>query len=115
MGSELTVIAFAINFNLTNGQVNEDVIEVNNLNQCIFEKLSISLINDCIYDKPLIFMSTQYSEKDYGKCLNNFKEQLGLKGKQDLYVLHDVLILLFPTEFNFTVSARKSMCACVVT
>jgi hypothetical protein len=102
MGSDLAINVFAVNFRLTNGQVNEDVVEANNLNTRIFEKLSVSSVNDSIYDKPLILTSTQFSEKAYGKCVENLKKRLGLKGKQDLYVLINVVMSPFPTEFNFT-------------
>lgn len=109
MGSDLAINVFVVNFRLTNGQVNEDVIEANNLNQRIFEKLSISSVNDRIYDKPLILTSTQFSEKAYGKCLDNLKKRLGLKGKQDLYVLVNVVMSPFPTEFNFTAKLAAAL------
>ncbi|CAG8690205.1 36744_t:CDS:10, partial [Racocetra persica] len=37
----------------------------------------------------------------YGHCLTNFKNRLGLKGDQDLYVLINVVMSPWPTEFGF--------------
>jgi hypothetical protein len=109
MGSDLAINVFAVNFRLPNGQVNEDVIEANNLNKRIFEKLSVSSVNDRVYDRPLILTSTQFSDKAYGKCLDNFKQRLGLKGKQDLYVLVNVVMSPFPTECDFTAKLATAL------
>lgn len=109
MGSDLAINVFVVNFRLTNGHVNEDVVEANNLNKRIFEKLSVSSVNHSIYDRPLILTSTQFSQKAYGKCLDNYKERLGLKGQQDLYVLINVVMSPFPTEFNFTAKIAAAL------
>ncbi|CAG8685749.1 2721_t:CDS:2, partial [Funneliformis mosseae] len=50
---------------------------------------------------PLILTSTQFKQKDYKHCLTNFKNRLGLKGDQDLYVLINVVMSPWVTEFEF--------------
>ncbi|KAF8813146.1 PLP-dependent transferase [Phlegmacium glaucopus] len=111
MGSDLAINAFAVNFRLNNGKVNEDVVEANNLGERIFEKLSVSSVSDRIQDRPLILTSTRFSKKGYGKCLESLKERLGLnlKDERDLYVLVNVVMSPFPTDFNFTQTIATSL------
>ncbi|EEB96233.1 hypothetical protein MPER_04664, partial [Moniliophthora perniciosa FA553] len=82
----------------------EDVISANNLNQRIFERLSIVSPEGTIHDKPLFLTSTQFSYQDYGDCLKTYKRRLGLATdtKQDLYSLINVVMSPFPTEMGFT-------------
>jgi hypothetical protein len=101
MGSDLSINAFAVNFRV-NGKINEDVVEANNLNMRIFQRLAITSMKDDINTRPLILTSTQLQQSTYTTCLDKFKERLCLVGNQDLYTLINVVSSPFPTEANFT-------------
>ena len=104
MGSDLSINAFAVNFRV-NGKINEDVVEANDLNTRIFQRLSITSMDDDINTRPLIITSTQLQQLTYTTCLDKFKERLCLDsrvGRQDLYTLINVVSSPFPTEANFT-------------
>ncbi|TFK69899.1 PLP-dependent transferase [Pluteus cervinus] len=101
MGSDLCINAFAVNFR-ANGEINKDIVEANDLNTRIFERLSIKKESDDINKRPLIITSTQLSQSAYGSCLTTFKKRLGLVGNQDLYTLINVVSSPFPTEGNFS-------------
>jgi len=102
LGSDLSINAFACNFKLADGTPNQDVIEANYLNTRIYERLSVTRIEDNIYDKPLFIMSTKMEEKVYGVCVQHMKRRLGLKGNQDLDILVNCVMSPFPTATNFT-------------
>ncbi|CAG8599100.1 46_t:CDS:10, partial [Diversispora eburnea] len=59
-------------------------------------------------DKPLILTSSQLNKKNYQGCLSNFKNRLGLKGDQDLYVLINVVTSPWVTEFDFISELTKT-------
>jgi len=82
--------------------INKDVVEANNLNMRIFQRLSITSTKDDINTRPLVLTSTQLAQLSYTTCLDKFKERLCLDGKQDLYTLINVVSSPFPTEGNFT-------------
>lgn len=113
MGSDLAINAFAVNFRFkdSTGQLvtNEDIVEANNLNKRIFERLSISKVTDNVLDKPLVLTSTQFKQDNYKNSLTHFKGRLGLKGNQDLYVLVNVVMSPFPTQCNFTRQIADSL------
>ena len=123
LGSDLMINAFACNFRI-NGKINKDVVsyhrlirrisrsvitltvvvqqgEANYLNQRIFQRTSISKVQDKIDDKPIILTSTSLSQKDYKGCLTHFKKRLGLVGDQDLFILVNVTMSPWPTANNF--------------
>ncbi|CAG8734348.1 8858_t:CDS:2, partial [Racocetra fulgida] len=100
VGSDLIINTFACNFKVK-GEVNEDVNEANYLNQRLFEKFSLTSYRQTNKSKPLILTSTVLKQSAYGHCLTNFKNRLGLKGDQDLYVLINVVMSPWPTEFDF--------------
>ncbi|KAF8427943.1 pyridoxal phosphate-dependent transferase [Tirmania nivea] len=100
LGSDLMINAFACNFRV-GSSVNTDVIEANYLNNRIFNRLSVSSTKDKVADRPIIITSTTLSQGSYGACLTKFKERLGLKGDQDLYVLINVTMSPWPTTSNF--------------
>ncbi|KAG9121292.1 hypothetical protein FRC07_002791 [Ceratobasidium sp. 392] len=102
LGSDLSINAFACNFKLADGTPNEDVVEANYLNTRIYERLSVTRIEDNIYDKSLFIMSTKMEQKVYGACAHNLKRRLGLKGDQDLDILVNCVMSPFPTATNFT-------------
>ncbi|RMJ20189.1 hypothetical protein CDV36_000032 [Fusarium kuroshium] len=78
LGGDLMINAFATNFKIGN-EVNQDVGEANYLNQWIFSQLSVSSEKDVIKDRPLFLTSSEFGEKEYGKCLKTLKLRLGLK------------------------------------
>ncbi|KAI0060318.1 pyridoxal-dependent decarboxylase domain protein [Artomyces pyxidatus] len=100
MGSDLVVNAFACNFRV-NGKVNKDIDEANYLNARIYEKLSFHKLSDSLNDRKVIVMSTVFSQKEYGACLMNFKERLGLSGDGNLVVLVNVSMSPFASPINF--------------
>ncbi|KEP47769.1 pyridoxal-dependent decarboxylase domain protein [Rhizoctonia solani 123E] len=104
LGSDLSINAFACNFRLANGEINQDVVESNYLNTRIYDRLSVTKIEDNIFDKPLFIMSTCMEQKVYGECCNNLKKRLGLVGDQDLDILVNCVMSPFPTVANFTKS-----------
>ncbi|KAG8702812.1 hypothetical protein FRC08_003234 [Ceratobasidium sp. 394] len=104
LGSDLSINAFACNFRLPDGTPNRDVVEANYLNTRIYERLSVTRIEDNIYDKPLFIMSTTMEEKVYGVCVQRLKRRLGLEGNQDLDILVNCVMSPFPTATNFTKS-----------
>jgi hypothetical protein len=101
LGSDYAINAFAVNFRI-NGKVNEDVLEANDLNKRIFERLSVSDTEKDVNTVPLYLTSTQLGQKPYGNCLTTFKNRLGLKGDEDLYTLVNVVSSPFPTTDGFT-------------
>ncbi|CAG8628757.1 15509_t:CDS:2, partial [Racocetra persica] len=100
LGSDLMINTFACNFKV-DGVTNKDVIEANYLNQRLYEKFSLTTSKDKNVDKRLILTSTQFEQKHYKNCLTNFKNRLGLEGDQDLYVLINVVMSPWVTEFEF--------------
>ncbi|RIA97930.1 pyridoxal phosphate-dependent transferase [Glomus cerebriforme] len=108
LGSDLTVNAFVCNFKIKVKEnnkiiykVNEDINEANYLNQRLYEKFSFTSAKDTNADKSIILTSTRFRQKDYGDCLTNFKNRIGLKGDQDLYVLVNVVMSPWVTESGF--------------
>ncbi|KAK7709317.1 hypothetical protein SLS64_006229 [Diaporthe eres] len=102
LGSDLNINAFACNFKYSDGDLNTDVLEANYFMQRIVESLSVDSPGDDPTKIPLYLTSTEFSTDLYGECAANFKERLGLKdGKQDLFVLRNVVMSPFPTEKDF--------------
>jgi len=101
LGSDFAINAFVVNFKV-DGKVNEDVIEANDLNTRIFKRCSIVTEKDDINQIPLQLTSTEFPQDSYAECLTHFKKRLGLKGKQNLYTLINVVSSPFPTTHNFT-------------
>ncbi|CAE6445310.1 unnamed protein product [Rhizoctonia solani] len=108
MVSDLSINAFACNFRLANGEVNQDVVEANYLNTRIYERLSVTKVEDNIYDKPLFIQSSQMDQKTYGVCAELFKSRLGVVGEQDLDILVNCVMSPFPTVANFTKSVTDA-------
>lgn len=101
MGSDISINTFAVNFKINNN-INTNVIEANNLNKRIFQRLSITDDQTKPSTRPIILNSTQLPQSSYGACLDNYKRRLGLEGKQDLYTLINAISSPFPTLHNFT-------------
>ncbi|KEP50083.1 pyridoxal-dependent decarboxylase domain protein [Rhizoctonia solani 123E] len=104
MVSDLSINAFACNFRLANGEANSDVVEANYLNTRIYERLSVTKVEDNIYDKPLFIQSSQMNQQVYGVCADLLKSRLGVSGEQDLDILVNCVMSPFPTVANFTKS-----------
>ncbi|KAH9969751.1 PLP-dependent transferase [Russula dissimulans] len=100
MGSDLVVNMFACNF-LVDGSINQDISEANYLNARIYDRLSLKSMTEKLEDKKAIIMSSVLSQKEYGACLTKFKNRLGLRGKEDLYVLVNVSMSPFISSSNF--------------
>ncbi|CAG8554997.1 10320_t:CDS:2, partial [Scutellospora calospora] len=107
VGSDLIINTFACNFKL-DGKVNENINETNYLNRRLFENFSLTSYKEANKTKPLILTSTVLKQSTYGHCLTNFKNRLGLKGDQDLYVLINVVMSPWPTEFDFINKLTKT-------
>ncbi|CAG8594035.1 11224_t:CDS:2 [Dentiscutata erythropus] len=107
VGSDLIINTFACNFKV-DGKVNENIGEANYLNRRLFEKFSLTSYRQDNKTKPLILTSTTLKQSSYGHCLTNFKNRLGLKGDQDLYVLINVVMSPWPTEFDFITTLTKT-------
>lgn len=107
LGSDLIVNAFACNFRLPDGTLNDDVEEANNLNRRIVNRLSISSPNKLPAEVPFFLTSTEFLQHEYGDCATNFKKRLGLKGDTNLFVLRNVTMSPFPTEKNFIAKLAK--------
>ncbi|KAF8962310.1 PLP-dependent transferase [Flammula alnicola] len=111
LGSDLNINALACNFRIRKAgnantniwEVNDDVEEANYLNKCIFDRLSLTNVDDNPMDKPLYISSTTFAQDDYGKCLTTFKERLGLEteSRQSLFVLRNVVISPFQSAADF--------------
>lgn len=101
LGSDLNINAFTCNFRYSDGRVNEDIEEANYLNRRIFERLSVTDPDEDPRDTSFYLTSTVFAQNDYGKCVSNFKERLGLKGDQDLFVLRNVVMSPFSTDGDF--------------
>ncbi|KAG9111910.1 hypothetical protein FRC07_008010 [Ceratobasidium sp. 392] len=100
-GSDLSINSFACNFRIGQ-QLNIDIAEANELNQRIYERLSITLPGDDVNTRPLIIMLTEVNQTAYGICAERLKQRLGLVGQQDLKILVNCVMSPFPTTSNFT-------------
>ncbi|KAI9872353.1 MAG: hypothetical protein M1830_001743 [Pleopsidium flavum] len=102
LGSDLNINAFACNFRLSDGTLNDDVEEANYLNKRIVERLSVDEPGDDPTSIPFFLTSTEFTQSQYGDCATNFKKRLGLTpGSMDLFVLRNVVMSPFPTEHKF--------------
>ncbi|KAK1230099.1 hypothetical protein PQX77_006814 [Marasmius sp. AFHP31] len=101
LGSDLNINAFACNFRYSDGRLNDDVEEANYLNRRLFERLSVTSVEEDPRDTPFYLTSTVFLEEEYGQCSQYFKGRLGLKGHQDLFVLRNVVMSPFSTSGNF--------------
>jgi hypothetical protein len=80
LGSDQTIIAYAFNFKTEQG-LNKNVDLVNDLNNTLFELLSLSPDRDKVYQQPLIVTSSDFEPATYGqKLLHSFKQRLGVEG-----------------------------------
>ncbi|KAI0161298.1 pyridoxal-dependent decarboxylase domain-containing protein [Xylariaceae sp. FL1272] len=103
LGSDLNINAFALNFRYEDGTLNDDIEEANYLMQRVIETLSVDSPTDDPTKIPLYLTSTEFSDKLYGKCKENFVKRLGLEqSTQDLMVLRNVVMSPFPSDGNFT-------------
>ena len=102
LGSDLNINAFACNFRLSDGTLNQDVEEANYLNKRIVERLSVDEPGDDPTTIPFFLTSTEFTQTLYGDCSTNFKKRLGLTPSNlDLFVLRNVVMSPFQTERKF--------------
>ncbi|CAG8622331.1 11681_t:CDS:2 [Ambispora leptoticha] len=107
VGSDIIINSFACNFKV-DGELDKDVNEANFLNRRLSEKFSLTSYKQHNKDKPLTLSSTMFKQSDYGDCPTNFKNRLGLKGDQDLYVINNVDMTPWSTELNFITKLTKA-------
>jgi hypothetical protein len=109
LGSDLVVNSFTCNFYI-DGEPNRDVAEANYLNARIYKRLSIQKPTDSVYDRPLIICSTKLRQKNYGSCLTNFKQRLGLDpdDDEDLVALSNTSMSPFPTANGLVTDIVKA-------
>ncbi|QYT03139.1 hypothetical protein H0G86_010106 [Trichoderma simmonsii] len=105
LGGDLMINAFACNFKV-NGKVNDDVNEANYLNQRIFERLSVTSMDDVVAKRPLFLTSSTFGEATYGRCLETYKRRLQLvhdenPARGDLSYLVNVTMSPWPTDRDF--------------
>ncbi|KAF9477346.1 PLP-dependent transferase [Pholiota conissans] len=109
LGSDLNINAFACNFRMRSPTdpdvwvVNDDVEEANYLNRCIFDRLSVTHVEDDPLTRPMYITSTVFAPEDYGRCLTTFKRRLGLEtdSNQSLFVLRNVVLSPFQAAPDF--------------
>lgn len=102
LGSDLNINAFALNFRLADGSLNDDIEEANYLMQRVVEDLSVDEPTDDPTKIPLYLTSTEFSDDLYGECKKHFVKRLGLEpSTKDLMVLRNVVMSPFPTDRNF--------------
>ena len=80
--------------------------EANYLNQCIFQRLSVTSMNDVVATRPLFLTSSTFGEATYGKCLESYKRRLQLvngedPARGDLTFLVNVTMSPWPTDQDF--------------
>ena len=71
------------------------------MNTMIFNRLSVVRKDTDINTRPLFLTSSQFAQKDYGKCLDNYKRRLEVEGPQDLYSLVNVTMSPWSTDGEF--------------
>lgn len=86
--------AFACNFKIGDS-INTDVVQANFLNARLYDRLSVRTLKDDLSDIPIIILSTVFSQKAYGKTLDDFKARMSLSGPEDLTVLSNVSMYVF--------------------
>ncbi len=83
------------------GVVNQDISEANALNSRIYDRLSLKKMSEKLESKKAIVMASKLSQKGYGACLTKFKERLGLRGQEDLFILTSASMSPFISPSNF--------------
>lgn len=103
LGPDLNVNAFACNFRLLNGEWNSDVAEANYFNRRIVDALSIRSPSTEISELPLIIVSTELLQEEYGNCATQLKDRMKLHRDDltDLFVLRSVIMSPFSTDGDF--------------
>ncbi|KAF9463112.1 pyridoxal phosphate-dependent transferase [Collybia nuda] len=100
LGSDLMINAFACNFRIED-KINTDVVEASFLNRRLYQRLSITTMDEDINLKPIVIMATEFSQAKYGEVLNRFKKRMGLVGDEDLYALSNVSMSPWPAAGQF--------------
>lgn len=79
LGSDLNINAFALNWRHSDGTLNTDPEEANDLMRRVVKRLSIDSPNADPTKVPFYLASTEFPVDRYGKALERFKDRLGLK------------------------------------
>ncbi|KAI0266860.1 PLP-dependent transferase [Gloeopeniophorella convolvens] len=109
LGSDLNINAFTCNFRI-DGKPNEDVEEANYLNNRIFDRLSVTSPGESPFEINLFLSATVFAVKDYGDCVQAYKQRLGLEtdSEQDLFVLRNVVMSPFQSAGDFLSTIAKA-------
>ena len=109
LGPDLNVNAFACNFRLLNGEWNQDVAEANYFNRRIVDALSIRSPSTDISALPLIIVSTEFLQDEYGECATKLKDRMKLHRDDptNLFVLRSVIMSAFSTDGGFVREIAK--------
>lgn len=107
LGSDLNINVFACNFKRSDGTVNTDIEEANWLNRRLFERFSVTSSTEDPLSIPFYLTSTTLAGHEYGVCADELKRRLGLEGKQDLFVLRNVVMSPFTTTRDFVSDLAK--------
>lgn len=102
LGSDLNINAFSTNWRYEDGTLNTEVEEANYFNLRVIQRLSVDSPEDEPTKIPLYLTSTTFQDHEYGKCVQHFKERLGLYvDQEDLIVMRNVVMSPWPTDGNF--------------
>jgi hypothetical protein len=83
LGSDLTIITYAFNFKVKNESgeyvLNTDPKKMNDFNQAIFKKLSLTPDNNKTMETPLIITTSTFEHETYGKdFVRTFMKRMGV-------------------------------------
>lgn len=93
LGSDLNINTFALNWRDSNGRLNTDIGEANELMRRVVKRLSIDSPTDNPASVPFYLTSTEFSVDRYGRCLAAYKDRLGLgKSEGSLTVLRNTVM-----------------------
>ncbi|KAI9038294.1 pyridoxal phosphate-dependent decarboxylase family protein [Aspergillus affinis] len=93
LGSDLNINAFALNWSYSDGSLNTDIEEANELMTRVVQRLSIDSPNADPAEVPFYLTSTEFSVDRYGRCLESYKKRLGLEKSEDnLVVLRNTVM-----------------------
>lgn len=104
LGSDLNINAFACNWKYPDGTINDDIEEANYLNKRVAQRLCVDSPADDPTIIPMYVSSTEFTQREYGKCNTIFKRRLHLPYEGDentLFVIRNVVTSPFPTDGNF--------------
>lgn len=95
LGSDHNIIPYMFNFKTDKG-INQDINLMNELNQYVFQTLSLSPTHDELMKTPMIVTSSQFEPAAYGEeFMSSLKGRLGVQGEGGI----DFIITTTTTPF----------------